>query len=67
MEFSEEDYWSGLPFPSAEDLPNQEIEPRSPEFQADSLLSEPPGKPISTYNCLKYVLHIHLESHRTVL
>ena len=37
-------YWSGLPFPSPGDLPNPGIEPRSPTLQADSLLSEPPGK-----------------------
>ena len=33
-----------LPFPSPGDLPNPGIEPRSPALQADSLLSEPPGK-----------------------
>ena len=37
--------WSGLPFPSLGDLPDPGIEPRSPALQADSLLSEPPGKP----------------------
>jgi len=36
--------WSGLPFPSPGDLPNPGIEPRSPSLQADSSLSEPPGK-----------------------
>ena len=30
MEFSRQDYWSGLPFPSPADLPNPGIEPRSP-------------------------------------
>jgi len=35
-----------LPFPSPGDLPEQGIEPSSPAMQADSLLSEPPGKPI---------------------
>ena len=30
MEFSRQEYWSGLPFPSAGDLPNPEIEPRFP-------------------------------------
>ena len=45
MEFSRSDYWSGLPFSSPGDLPNPGIEPRYPAFQADSLLSEPPGKP----------------------
>ena len=33
-----------LPFPPPEDLPNLGIEPRSPAFQANFLLSEPPGK-----------------------
>ena len=30
MEFSRQQYWSGLPFPSPEDLPDLGIEPRSP-------------------------------------
>ena len=46
MEFSRQEYWSGLPFPSPEDLPNPGIEPGSPALQADALLSEPPGKPL---------------------
>ena len=29
MEFSRQEYWSSLPFPSAEDLPDPGIEPRS--------------------------------------
>ena len=45
MEFSRQEYWSGLPFPSPGDLPNPGIKPRSPTLQADALLSEPPGKP----------------------
>ena len=36
--------WSGLPFPSPADLPGPGIEPGSPALQADSLLSELPGK-----------------------
>ena len=47
MEFSRQQYWSGLPFPSPGDLPNPGIEPGSPTLQADALLSEPPGKPIA--------------------
>ena len=43
MEFSRPDYWSG--FPSPGDLPNPGIELRSPVLQADSLPSEPQGKP----------------------
>ena len=46
MEFSRQEYWSGLPFPSPGDLPNPGIEPRSPELQAVALTSEPPGKPL---------------------
>ena len=44
MEFSRQEYWSGLPFLSPGDLPNPGIEPRSPTLQADALLSEAPGK-----------------------
>ena len=47
MEFSRPEYWSGLPFRSPGDLPNPRIEPGTPALQADSLLSEPPGKPYS--------------------
>ena len=43
MEFSRQEYWSELPFPSPGDLPNPGIEPRSPALQSDALLSEPPG------------------------
>ena len=45
MEFSRQEYWSGLPFPSPGDLPNPGIEPGSPALQADALSSEPPGNP----------------------
>ena len=45
MGFSRQEYWSGLPFPSPGDLPNPGIKPRSPALQADTLTSEPPGKP----------------------
>ena len=45
MGFSRQEYWSGLPFPSPEDLPDPGIEPRSPTLQADALTSEPPEKP----------------------
>ena len=36
--------WVAIPSPG--DLPDPGIEPRSPALQADSLPSEPPGKPI---------------------
>ena len=44
MGFSRQEYWGGVPFPSPGDFPNPGIEPGSPALQADSLLSEPPGK-----------------------
>ena len=45
MEFSRQEYWSGLPFPSPGDLPSPGIEPGSPALQADTSSSQPPGKP----------------------
>ena len=46
MEFSRQEYYSGLPFPSPVDLPDSGTEPGSPALQADSLPpSELPGKP----------------------
>ena len=42
VEFSRQEYWSGLPFPSPMGLPDPGIEPRSPALWADSLLSKPP-------------------------
>ena len=44
MEFSRQEYWSELPFPSPGDFPDPDIEPGSPALQADSLPSEPLGK-----------------------
>ena len=43
MGFSRQEYWSELPLPSPEDLPDPGIEPGSPAFQAGALPSEPPG------------------------
>ena len=43
--FSRQEYWSGLPCPSPGDLPSLGTECGSPTLQADSLPSEPPGKP----------------------
>ena len=41
MEFSRQEYWSGLPFPSPGDLPDPGIEPGSTALEADALTSEP--------------------------
>ena len=44
MEFFRQEYCSGLPLPSPEDVPDPGIEPGSPALQADSLPFEPAGK-----------------------
>ena len=43
---SRQEYWSGLPFPSPGELPDPGIELGFPAWQADSLPSAPPGKPM---------------------
>ena len=45
MGCSRQEYWSGLPFPSPGDLRDPGIEPGCLALEADSLPSEPPGKP----------------------
>ena len=45
MVFFRQEYWSGLPFPSPEDLPSSQMEPVSPALKVDSLPAEPLGKP----------------------
>ena len=52
------------PFPSPGDLPNPEIEPRSPALQADALPSEPPGKP---QNSRRKIQKSHLRSQKKKL
>ena len=59
MGFSRQEYWSGLPFPSPGHLPNPGIKPGSPTLEADTLTSEPPGKPkqmlsLGIYNIFVY-------------
>ena len=56
MGFSRQEYWSGLQFPSPGDLPNSGMESGSSKLQADSLLSEPPGKGPLVYSISNYVL-----------
>ena len=45
MEFSRQEYWSGLPFPTPGDLPDPGIEPESPAWQVDSLPLSHLGRP----------------------
>ena len=45
MRVSRQEYWSGLPFPSAGDLPDPGIEPEAPALAGGFFTTEPPGKP----------------------
>ena len=49
MGFSRQEYWSDLPFPSPGDLPNPGNKTGSLTLQADSLLTELPGKPLVVF------------------
>ena len=49
MGFSRQEYWSGLPFSSLEDLPNPGIETSSPALAGGFFTSEPPGKPLKEH------------------
>ena len=46
-----------LPFPSPGDLPDPGSEPGSPTLEADSLPSEPPGKPNSIHKDNNMLIH----------
>ena len=60
MEFSRQEHWSGLPFPSSGDLPDPQINLGSLALQADSLPSEPPGKPKNPTD--QKQLHLRLQA-----
>ena len=51
MEFSRQESWSGLLFPSPRDLPNPGMDPWSPSLQVEALPSEPPGNPFFLSLC----------------
>ena len=55
-EFSGQEYWNGLSFPSPGDLPDPGIEPRSSALQADSLPSKPKGYP-NIARCWRLISH----------
>ena len=48
MGFSRQENWNGFPYPSLGDFPDPGMKPSSPTLQADSLATEPPGKPLYT-------------------
>ena len=45
MEFSRQEYSSGLPFPPLRNLSNPGVEPESPALAGGFFTTEPPGKP----------------------
>ena len=57
MGFSRQGYWSGLPFPSPENLPEPGIEPGSPTLKADT----------KAYCGPRVVAHINRKDEVTVL
>ena len=58
--FSRQEYWSGLPFPSPEDLPDPEIKPLPPALTGGFFTTESPGKPCLCCLCLTYYTPIKL-------
>ena len=53
VEFSRQEYWSGLPFPSPGDLPDLGIESASPALAGGFFTAEPPRKPVSASSVRK--------------
>ena len=62
MEFSRQEYPSGLPFPSPGDIPHPGIELMSPALQTNSFITEPPGIP-----CLPREEILFYNSHIVVI
>jgi len=65
MEFSRQESWSGLPFPSPGDLPNIRTEPTFPPLAGRFFTAEPPGRPfylvlsnLTLYGCTTGLLSI---------
>ena len=67
MEFFKQEYWSRLPFPTPEDLPNPGVEPAplaSPALAGGFFITAPPGKPyLYVYICLHMQICICLSSN----
>ena len=55
IEFSRQEYWSGLPFPSPGDLPNSVIKLGCPALQVDSLPAEPQGEHLKEVSYLSFL------------
>ena len=57
MGFSKQEYWSGLPFPFPEDLPEPGMEPTSPALEGGFFTTEPAGEPRETVGPCKRILY----------
>ena len=64
MGFSQQEYCSGLPFPSPRDLPNPGLKPCLLHWQADSFTTEPLGKPPKAHSGHPINVHTGSESLR---
>ena len=67
MEFSRQQYWSGLPFLSPGDLLDPGIEPGSPALQVGFFTTEPPGKPSRIVTHRQRFLHPQPEHKMTAI
>ena len=63
MEFSRQEYWSGLPFPPPGYLPNPGIKSVSPELAGRFFTTELPGKPLEFYSALQFSKISHTQFH----
>ena len=68
MEFSRQEYWIRLPFPSPEDLPNPGIEPGSPALQAGALPCETreAQKIYIVHICIYMYIYIYAQTQRCI-
>ncbi|CAI9165729.1 unnamed protein product [Rangifer tarandus platyrhynchus] len=62
MEFSGQEYWSGLPFPSSRGLPDPGIQHESSALAGRFFTTEPPEKPISSL-VFCYFLKVFFSAH----
>ena len=58
MEFSRQEYWSGLPFPSPGDFPEPVIEPASPALSGGFFTIEPSEKPSLNISYYYYIFSV---------
>ena len=52
MEFSRQEYWSGVPFPDSGDLPDPGIKSESLALAGEFFTTVSPGKPQMHHSCL---------------